>query len=828
MPSENACKNVLKLDVSNYMPQSIDGKTGAELSGVSKGRKIAFQAAGGINIYELPLDIPFHCLEALPSGSDVRDPANQHQLSPLVSPSNFASAQIIKTGSGSSRTGKLKIVVHANPAASSRSGTIDLRGLGLPEGTAEDAVRVSIEQSAGPEDSERVPRITSFRSHLGESPLTRCESVTLSWGVDRWDWGDRNTYCDKHSDNRDYCTLELREKGSSEVLATKETLRVRRNSFTVRPKASTTYVLTLRNKYGSAAKEVRVRAASSLRFPVISSFRADPSRIAQGESSTLRWTSPSASAGAGKRWYLERKNLSQGAFERFDQAGENNTSNSLTVSPRYAKIYKLTVFDTANLCKAEKEVTVRVTDPRRSPVINSFTANPGSITPGQSSTLSWSLSNAVSFHLRKEGLSSNLTSSGTSYRVSPDADTAYVLTARNSYDEISQKVNVRVTDSRSPVIHSFTANPSSITQGQSSILRWSLSNANSFHLRKEGSSSNLTSSGESYRVSPDTDTTYVLTAVNSHSSRVSRAEVEVSPACGSTREIIIEAVTGSCTGSNPPLSSVTDLNLKNKNIDLLAQGDFSGLSSLEILNLSQNQVVSLNANVFSDLSRLKKLNIGSNALARLDGSFRGLSALKYLYLDNNRLSVLASGLFSGLSSLTTLGLDNNNLSRLPSNLFSGLNSLRYLHLGGSPLTSLPENIFSSLRDLRYLDLSGNNFSSLSAGICSFLTNNNVYVVLNNNQDLNALCRSSSPNMQLRNARAGRSVQTVFAGENRPFVKLPGQPHFVNSRRLNENQDVSYIDSLLHFLLFEEREIMLKLYEDGLSLEYIYLLTQPPL
>jgi hypothetical protein len=77
------------------------------------------------------------------------------------------------------------------------------------------------------------------------------------------------------------------------------------------------------------------------------------------------------------------------------------------------------------------------------PVINSFTADPLTITTGESSTLSWDVSNATSLSIDHEvGSSLALISSAS---VSPTATTTYTLTAINATGTVTAMVQVVVT-----------------------------------------------------------------------------------------------------------------------------------------------------------------------------------------------------------------------------------------------------------------------------------------------------------------------------------------------------------------------------------------------
>jgi len=75
-----------------------------------------------------------------------------------------------------------------------------------------------------------------------------------------------------------------------------------------------------------------------------------------------------------------------------------------------------------------------------SPVINSFTASPPSITSGGSSTLSWSVTDADTLSIN-QGIG---TVTGTSVTVYPTATTTYILTATNSAGSVTETFTVNV------------------------------------------------------------------------------------------------------------------------------------------------------------------------------------------------------------------------------------------------------------------------------------------------------------------------------------------------------------------------------------------------
>ncbi len=77
-----------------------------------------------------------------------------------------------------------------------------------------------------------------------------------------------------------------------------------------------------------------------------------------------------------------------------------------------------------------------------------------------------------------------------------------------------------------PVITSFTANPTTITAGQSSTLSWNVTNTQTATIDQGIGAVNLVSSKS---VSPAVTTTYTLTAVNPNATATASVTITVNP-----------------------------------------------------------------------------------------------------------------------------------------------------------------------------------------------------------------------------------------------------------------------------------------------------------
>lgn len=162
------------------------------------------------------------------------------------------------------------------------------------------------------------------------------------------------------------------------------------------------------------------------------------------------------------------------------------------------------------------------------------------------------------------------------------------------------------------------------------------------------------------------------------------------------------------------LHRVRSLDLSNKQIRELKNGDFEGLGNLTWLFLNGNQLTTLPEAVFEDLgTNLQILRLDGNDLTNLpEGLFDGLEGLRQLRLTDNSLRRLPEDIFDGLTGLRILHLFKNGLTALPEDLFDGLTEIRELRLAENRLTRLPEDIFDGLENLITLSLRSNRLTSI--------------------------------------------------------------------------------------------------------------------
>ena len=211
-------------------------------------------------------------------------------------------------------------------------------------------------------------------------------------------------------------------------------------------------------------------------LPAIVSFTANPEDIVAGGSSTLRWTTTSAAS----------ITINDGSDDIYTTDSSSRvTSGSYTVRPTTTTTYTLTAMgpnasltDTETVTVTAMAVEAEVETPAP-PTIDSFTANPTEITAGNSSNLTWTTTDATSVAIN--GVTATLDVDGNT-DVSPTVTTIYTLTAIGPGGLVTATATVTVGETEppdAPTIDSFTATPSSIEAGESSLLQWRATGATS-------------------------------------------------------------------------------------------------------------------------------------------------------------------------------------------------------------------------------------------------------------------------------------------------------------------------------------------------------------
>lgn len=299
-------------------------------------------------------------------------------------------------------------------------------------------------------------------------------------------------------------------------------------SVSLIPYATTTYTIvctnnTTANNGVTANATVSVIPANTAQPAPTAFLTVSPATIVSGGSTTLSWNSTNATSCTGS-------GFSTG----------NATNGSLMVTPSATAIYSIVCTNSAtsnNTSYANATVSVTPANTASSPppatLTVSLIASPTSITAGNTATLSWNSTNALS--CAGTNFSTNTGTTGL-ISVAPVVTTLYSITCVNTaLTNNSTTANATITVSQ-PAVAAPTASlnisPANITAGQNATLTWSSTNAAA--CTGTGFATGNSTNG-SVTVTPSATAQYSITCTNTASaSATAAATVTVSTPVGPT------------------------------------------------------------------------------------------------------------------------------------------------------------------------------------------------------------------------------------------------------------------------------------------------------
>jgi len=255
-------------------------------------------------------------------------------------------------------------------------------------------------------------------------------------------------------------------------------------SRSVSPNQTTTYTGTFTGAGGTVTCSRIITVIPRPAAPTCN-LSAAPTTIDQGQNSTLSWTTTNASAFS----------INQGI-------GSLALNGSRAVSPSTTTTYTGTVTGSGGTATCTTTVTVR---PRPDAPTCRLSAAPDTINQGQSSTLSWTTTNASAFSIN-QGIGSVALNG--SRAVSPSATTTYTGTVTGSGGTATCTATVTVRPRPDAPTCNMSTNPANITAGGSSTLSWSSTNTTSASIN-QGIGAVAVNGTRS--VSPTSSTTYTGT-----------------------------------------------------------------------------------------------------------------------------------------------------------------------------------------------------------------------------------------------------------------------------------------------------------------------------
>ena len=206
-------------------------------------------------------------------------------------------------------------------------------------------------------------------------------------------------------------------------------------------------------------------------------------------------------------------------------------SSQLSTSLTLAAGAEHTVVEEWDKCGKASYTTVNLTVTSANQTTVTLSANPTTIAPGSSSTLTATATNATQVVITGTASSSyTLAANGGTASVTPTATTTYKATAIGASGTATASATVTVKTSPAATV-SITANPTVIAAGNSSTLTVTATNASAVVVSgSDNSQYTLPNAGGPQAVSPATTTTYTVVATSSGGNATAKTTVMVDSA----------------------------------------------------------------------------------------------------------------------------------------------------------------------------------------------------------------------------------------------------------------------------------------------------------
>ena len=265
------------------------------------------------------------------------------------------------------------------------------------------------------------------------------------------------------------------------------------DSRQITPASNTTYTATATGAGGTASASVNVTVIPK---PTVS-IQINPSTVKAGDTATLSWSSANATS----------VTLDNGI-------GPVPASGSRTITPADTATYTATATGAAGTISATATVTVVF------PPTIAFAASPSSITQGDTTTLSWTSTNADSV-----SIDNNIgpEQPNGSVVVSPKSPTAYTATATGPGGTVSSTFKVDVSNPPPPTVN-ISLTPATISAGQVATLSWTSTNGVSAAI--DTGVGNVALNGN-FQVSPGSTKTFTITVQGGGGTATATATVTV-------------------------------------------------------------------------------------------------------------------------------------------------------------------------------------------------------------------------------------------------------------------------------------------------------------
>jgi phospholipase C len=323
----------------------------------------------------------------------------------------------------------------------------------------------------------------------------------------------------------------------------------------VTPTTTTTYTATATGAGGTATSTVSV-TVNGVGAPTVTMV-ANPTSITPGSSSTLTVTAGNATQ------VVITNNIDSTTFTLSGSGGTQ------VVSPTATTTYTATATGSGGTVTAQASIAVTTV---AAPTVT-IVANPTSITAGGSSTLTVTASNATQVVISDniDSITYTLSGTGGTQVVSPPATATYTATATGAGVTATAPATVTVTPVVVAPTVTLTANPTSITQGSSSALTATATNATQVVISDNIDSITYTlgGAGGTQAVTPTANATYTATATGAGGTATAQVNITVTPVGIPTVTMVASPISITAGGSSTLTVTATNATqvLISNNVD---------------------------------------------------------------------------------------------------------------------------------------------------------------------------------------------------------------------------------------------------------------------
>lgn len=153
----------------------------------------------------------------------------------------------------------------------------------------------------------------------------------------------------------------------------------------------------------------------------------------------------------------------------------------------------------------------------------------------------------------------------------------------------------------------------------------------------------------------------------------------------------------------------------NCSVTSVKENHFNGLSKLRSLSLNYNKIETIYSDAFVDLTSLELLALAHNRIQSFEKTtFASLRRLQSLYLSYNQIETLHPDIFDSLKNVEVINLSNNRLSSIDEDVFKNTTRIRWILLLQNELVTIPSNLFTNNLKLERVWLHDNKIKVLDA------------------------------------------------------------------------------------------------------------------